>query len=522
MSRSRTNRRFSLPTILQGIALITLLVGAAATAQSEPIKGGRITYGALRDATGFDPHKPGGVHNSWLLGNIYDTLLEYDLSGNLVSGLAESWSYDGPLSLTLTLREGVVFGDGTSFGTEDVLATFDRIRDPASVAARKATVDNVTSVDVVDERTVRLNLAAPDATLLHALASNTMYVVSADDVASGMNFDRTTNGTGPFSLDRWEPEREYILLARDDFWGEGPYLDEFVIRIIVDDRARIDALRSGQVDVAEYIPWQEFVTLQSQYAINTFFSLQSYLRVNHSVPPFDDVRVRQALGYIFDRDEINFLAFGGEGIPMTGPLQPAGGPYYQESLEGTYTKDWDRARELLREAGYATPADVPPLRMHVSVSQIATQPGLVVQQQLQAFGFNVEWISVDVPTLQENRRAGTYMLHIDGAGMTWPDPDYLRPIFHSEAGNVHAVGIGYANLRLDELLVRGNQLTDIDERRSVYLEAEQIILDDAVMHFFVWRPQADAVANYVMDYPAHSGGMGSFNSTKMEQVWRAR
>lgn len=505
------------------LAMFLLCLPVAFAQGQEPIRGGRVTLGTLRDAVNFDPHLPGGTHNWWLLGNVYESLLEYDQQGNLVPSLAASWSYDDPQTLTLVLQQGVSFQDGSAFGAEDVVATLERIKDPETVAARQATAENIHTIEVLDDHTVRLHLTDPDFTLLHALAGNAMYIVSADDVAAGFNFAAQTNGTGPFRLGEWEPERQYVMVANPGYWQEGlPYLDEFVVQIIPEDRARTDALRSGQVDIADYIPWQDFITLQRDYTINTYFSLSSYLRVNHNHPPLDDPRVRQAIAFILDREEINDLAFGGEGLAMTGPLQPAGSPYYFPELEGSYVKDWDRALALLQEAGYASPADVPPLQMSVSTSAVATQPGLVVQQQLQSFGLQIEWLTVDVPTLQINRRDGSYRLHIDGGGMTWPDPDYLRPLFHSTAGSSHAVGVQYASPRLDELLELGNRLTDEDERREVYLEAERILLDELPIIFLLWRPQADAVASHVQGYVAHDGGLGSFNASKMEYVWRSR
>src|SRR5699024_3336359 len=120
--------------------------------------------------------------------------------------------------------------------------------------------------------------------------------------------------------------------------------------------------------------------------------------------------------------------------------------------EGANEQDLDRALELIKEAGYDSPEDVPPIDFQVSTSALSQQPAQVIQQQLQDFGLTVEFRTIEVATLLENRANGTYTLHMDGGGMNWPDPDYLRTMFHSEDGTNHAVGVGYSNPDLDQLL----------------------------------------------------------------------
>lgn len=516
MKTYNLNRTNILTTVLAALAVLAALIPTARAEQ--PNYGGNLIYATMRDAIGFDPHLAGGTHNTWLLGNIYDNLVAYDLEGNIVPQLASGWEYEDEQHLVMELREDVYFHNGQHFTAADVVASLERIRDPETVAARASVAENIIEVEVIDDYTVRLILGEPNVTLLHALASNTMFIVSAEDIENGENFEQFTNGTGPFYLDSWEPDREYVLASRrGDYWvQELPYLDTVTIRIIPDDRARVDALRSGSIHVADYVPWQDFMSLEGQFDVMKWFSLNSHLRINPNTAPFDDPLVRQAFGYIFDRDEINDLAFGGEGTIMTGPLLPEGNPYYQEQLEGHYVLNHEKARELLAEAGYADLSDFPPVRMHVSTSAVATQPGLIVQQQLLDFGIQVEWVTQDVPTLQENRRNGTYQLMMDGGGLSWPDPDYLRNFYHSVEGTNFATGVNYVNEELDELLEHGYHITDFDERMETYARAEEILLEDAVVHYFVWRPQADAVARNVVDYPAHGAGLGSENASKLE------
>lgn len=487
----------------------------------QPKSGGTLRFATLRAATTLDPHKSGGISNNWLLGSVYSTLVDYDLQGEFRGELAESWTQESPTTYLFKLRAGVKFHDGTDFDAADVVATIKRMQDPKTAATRKPMADNIASVEIVDPLTVRMGLKESDATFLHALASNTAYILSSQDIEAGVDYNEKANGTGPFILDRWEPERQYILKKNPNFWKAGlPHLDGIDLVVTVDDKARIDALRTGEADLTEYVPWQEVDLLRAEgFELVEHFGLNTFLRLNTNRPPLDNKKVRQALAYVLDRQDILDLAFGGKGRIMTGPLQPAGSPYYRTELENTYTKDWDKAKQLLKEAGYNTPADVPPLEFKVSISAVASQPGKVVQQQLEEFGLKVSWISMDVPTLTKNRADGNFQLMIDGGGMNWPDPDYLRVNFHSVLGTSYAKGAGYKNDRLDQLLEEGARTADVAERQRIYQEAETILLDELPTIFLLWRPQAEAHASYVKDYQVYPDGLGGYNVTRLEYIW---
>jgi len=119
----------------------------------------------------------------------------------------------------------------------------------------------------------------------------------------------------------------------------------------------------------------------------------------------DKKEVRQAIAYIIDRQEVNDLAFGGMGTTYVGgaPLQPPGSPYYFKDLEGYYNTDWNKARALLKQAGYNSPADVPTLEIISTEGAISGQPAKVIMQQLTEFGLSVEYKTIDVPTLTPTR-----------------------------------------------------------------------------------------------------------------------
>jgi ABC-type transport system substrate-binding protein len=494
-----------------------------ATPMAGPKHGGTLKFAGHRDVNNFDPNRSGGTSNSWFLGNIFDTLVTYDLEGNFTGALAESWDQPDDKTYVFKLRQGVKFSDGTDFDVEDVVATLDRIKAPETAAVHQKMVADLETIEALDAFTLRVTLREPDVTFLHALADVSMYIMSADDVRNEFDTPDNYNGTGPFVLESWEPERQYVLKKNRYYWKEGlPYLDELIIMPIRDERARIDALRSGEVDIAEYIPWQAVSQLEEEgFQVFPHHGLNSFIRLNHTRPPLDNKKFRQALAYVIDRQEVNDLAFGGLGWTIPGgPLQPQDSPFYFKELEGYYEQDWDKARALLKEAGFDSPADVPLLEYSSTVGAVSGQPAQVVLQQMEEFGLKAEWRTVDVPTLVSNRSEGTYQLHHDGGGMSWPDPDYLRKIFHSEYGTIYALGVGYKNEELDRLLEQGHRTIDLEERRKIYLEVEKILLDDVPWIWVCWRYQAEGVNDdYVKGYEAHPSALWKWNVNRFEYIW---
>lgn len=503
---------------IKGYACAAMLTALAATSfATAQTYGGELHIALHRDPARLEPHISQGATSTSVQGNIYDTLIQYDETGAIVPALATSWTIEDELIYTFHLREGVSFHNGQSFTAADVIASFDRIANPETGATSLTTVTSMASYEAVDPYTVRIVLHTPNAVFLHELASSTSYILSEDDIASGFDFTNQANGTGPFTLESWEPNGRYVLARNPNYWIEGlPYLDRVVMNPIIDDRARVAALQSGEVHLAEYVPWQYTPMLESEFTVLRYSDAFNLLRLHHSEGPTANKLVRQALNYIVDRDEALLLAFGGEGTVITGPLQPQGSPYYYEDLEGYYTTDHERARELLAQAGYASPADVPVIELTSGVIAVHSETAEVVRAQLERFGLRVQWKSVE--SVRTFRVTGEYQIMMDGLSMTWPDPDYLRAYFHS-AGTGHATGSTMHNPELDALLERGVSITNEAERQEIYRQAEEIILDEAPWIFLYWRSNAYAVDDALQGFVLITGGLGTESMGRYEYFW---
>src|SRR5690606_3318044 len=202
------------------------------------------------DTTGLDPHTQTAFASFRLLELIYEPLVDLDADLNIIPALPESWEFnDYATVLTLNLRPGVTFHDGSAITDEYVRASFERILDEETGAAARANQLSIESIDTPDDMTVIFNLSEPDVPLLTALATTNAAIVPSEMVESG-DFSSGAVGTGPFILDSWIPEERTILSANPNWWGEGPFIEGVEIRIIPDEASILAALRAGEIDFA--------------------------------------------------------------------------------------------------------------------------------------------------------------------------------------------------------------------------------------------------------------------------------
>lgn len=489
--------------------------------KNDPVYGGTLRFAIGRDAINFDPHIYYGASSASMQGNIYDGLVEYDADGGLVPALATSWDNPDSNTWIFHLRSGVKFHDGSNFTADDVIYSFNRIMDPETAATRGGLLRaQITTMEAVDELTVKIVLSGPNATFLSVLAAPDCYMVSKAWGEGDHDFKAEANGTGPFMLDKYEPQVKYEFVKNPNYWKEGlPYLDGMVQIPIQDDNTRINSLRNGDVDLAEVVPWQDRLTLKNApYQVVSGYETFNFVRINTSRAPLDNPKVRQALNYIINREEICQIAFGGEAKPISAGLILEDHWAFSDELKGYWKTDHEKARELLAEAGYENPSDLT-LLLESSNLAIHLDNAQLILNQLEDFGINVTLKIFEVPTLLEKRTSGDYGLLMDGTALPWPDPDAYAQFFHSDEGTIYANAVGYKNQELDQLLEQGRKVLDQTERKQIYFEAEKVLLEDSPWIFVLWRSQAEASWDYVKGFVHFGGAAGYFSTTAFENVW---
>ncbi|HRL13097.1 MAG TPA: ABC transporter substrate-binding protein [Aggregatilineales bacterium] len=455
--------------LVVGVLLMTL--GAVGAQDSNTL-----ILARAADTTGLDPHTQTAFASIRLLELIYEPLVQVDSQLNIVPALAESWAFNEDATvLTLNLRQGVTFHDGTTFEASDVVATLERILNEETGAAARANYLSIASIDTPDDYTVVLNLSQPDVPLLAALATVNAGIAPSELIASN-GFSEATIGTGPFILSEWIPEEITRLLANNNWWGEGPFVDGIDMRVIPDEASILAALRAGEIDfallndplVATLLIGDDRVQLNAVPAL-----AYHVLQLNPAREPMDVLEVRQAMSCAIDRQEVLDTASLGEGT-VTGPLTI---PAYAVPLEDyfCYTKDLARAQELMAASG------VEPFTITVIAASAEPPTALSeaqsIQAQLAEIGITVEIEPLELSVYVDRWLKGDFDAAIAlNGGRVDPYPMYAR--YWTKTGNLQIVA-NYIDDTLDALMQQGRAEPDPAARYEIFAEFQKHLVEMA-------------------------------------------
>lgn len=405
--------------------------------------------------------------------NIFEGLTRIDRAGAVQPQLATSWtiSQDG-LVYTFTLKSGVTFHDGATFDSRDVVFSLERATAEGSTNGQKGLFAAIESVDALDPETVRITLSRPQGSFLFNMGWGDAVMVSPQSAETNK-----TNpvGTGPFEFVRWVPGDRVELAARDT---AGP-IQRATFRFIAEPAAQQAALLAGDVDgFANFSAPESVVLFERDARFDVVIGStegETILSTNNLAPPFDDIRVRQAIAHAIDRRELIDAAQFGFGTPIGSHFAPHHPAYVD--LTGTYALDLDRARALLAEAGFA---DGFSATLKLPPPAYARRGGEIIAAQLARIGIELELIPVEWATwLEQVFRGKDYDLTI---------------VAHTEPLDIGIYNNDdyYFQYRSERLAVVMEELdrTALPEQRFALMgEAQRIIAEDAVNGYMFQLPK---------------------------------
>ncbi len=441
--------------------------------------GGTLVIGVTSDPDTLFPWKATQFQAVNVLQTIYGTLTEFDKDLNVVPGLAESWdiSTDG-LTLTLHLRKGVTFDDGSAFDSADVKFSLDKIKEEATAAVAAASLASVKSVDATDANTVTLHLATADAGLLANLASVNLAMLSSDDTEATLG--KTPNGTGPFKFSERKASQSLTLTRNDAYWGDKTKLDGVEFRVIPDESSIVSAMQSGNVQFAVFDD-----PLVSQTASSAGLTVAktpqlSYhvLQLNARKGPLTDVNVRLAMQCAIDRQQVLDTAAQGEG-EVTGPITS---PAFRSdpASRPCATRDLAKAAEYLAKAGKSDGVTIKAI-----VSQGEYSTSVNEAQNLKAQLAEAK-ITLDLDVLESGAYVDKWIAADFEAAIALnggrPDPDGSYSRYFTSTGNLNKVA-GYSSPELDKLFAEGRQTSDLAKRKEIYTQISNNLEDNAA---WIW------------------------------------
>lgn len=465
-----------------GILLIVLIF---ALVSSTAAQSSTIVIGSSAEAIGLDTRLSTDIYSGQRINVMMEPIIIFNTDMELEPRLATDWYFDDEATtITFEIREGVYWHDGERFTANDVKFTFDWILNPENPAPNRALYADIYEIEVVNDYLMHFHLRQPNSFLINNLARISIVPAHAADKAG---FNENPIGTGPFMFESWIRDDSLSMVANPDYWGGAPKVDRLVFRTIPEDSARMFALEAGEIDVYQDQPIPEEVErLDADPNVNVQIvpgTGYRYMGFNTEMPPFDNVKVRQAFAHLIPREGIVDRLMEGLGQVATGPV-PSGIPWYNPNVK-TYDHNIEAARQLFDEAG----VDPQGLTVHLYSHEDPTfiRIAEIIQFEAANLGINVvthveEW-GTYWSSLQQPGH-GYQMFLVDWFGQVDPDRAMFRQ-YHSQGS--HNFGT-YYNERLDYLLEKGKTVPpDSEESIAIYNEAQEILAEQsyvAYIHYY--------------------------------------
>lgn len=491
---------------------------AAGDDAAESENTGDLTIGTMADVVTLDLHGSNDSASSQVRTNIYERLLDQDVNMELQPGLATEYEQVDETTWNFKLREGTTFHNGDNFTAEDVVATFDRVRDEALASPVLFLFEMIEEVEVVNDYEINIHTSIPFAPLASHLAHSTAGIMPKELIDSdyqaaldaagvdmtleeyyeardsgGEEYDSVKeqisehvgtvigsepNGTNHLKYVSRSAGDTVELEKFEDFQGGDRYFENVTFKVIPESGARMAELETGGVQIATDVDSSSIERIENgaDTALTVKDSVRmSYLGFNMNKEPFDDIKVRQAISYAIDREEIVAGVYDDMGIPAKGPLAP-GVWGYSEDLEGQ-EYNIEKAKELLAETDMADGFDT---TIWVNDDQQIIDTAVYIQNELAELNINVEIEQFEWGAYLETLANGNHEMFILGWTTVTGDADYgLYALFHSKNQGAAGNRVFYDNPEVDELLDAGRAEVDDEARQQIYTDIEEILVEES-------------------------------------------
>ena len=430
-----------------------------------------ITVGIAQDLDdSLDPHYMEAAGTREVLFNVFEGLVKPDSEGNLIPAVASEYVVsDSGDVFTFTLREGVRFHNGELVTVGDVVYSLERCMGEADGAPLVDGFAAIESVEATDDKTVVITLKEGSPEFLASLTAAIIPEDYADQATAPV-------GTGPFRFVSRTPQESVVLERFDDYWGEKAYLKTVTFKIIDNASTLVMSLKSGAIDLCAHLTSVQAAELGEDFTIlEGTMNLVQAVYLNNAVEPLNDLKVRQAMSYAINREEIMLFLADGRGTPVGSSMYPAFGKYFMPELADYYSYDVEKAKSLLAEAGYPDGFD---LEITVpSNYQPHMDTATVVVEQLKAIGINATIKSVEWSTwLSDTYMGRNFQATVIGFDAKTLTAQAMLGRWQSDADDNM---INFSNGEYDETLAAAIAATDEAEQIALYKRCQEILTEQA-------------------------------------------
>jgi peptide/nickel transport system substrate-binding protein len=467
-------------------------------ASADQVKnGGTLVMALSAEPDQLDPTLSRSLYSRYVFHAMCEKLYDVDQSARIVPQLATGLPTvsDGGKTVTIPVREGVKFADGTAFDAAAVKATFERNL-TLDGSGRKSELGPITSVEAPDAKTVVVKLKAPFAPLTAALADRAGMILSPKATkALGKNFATAPVCVGPFKLAKRVPQNSIELVKDANYYDAAKvHLDKITYRIITDANIRSANLRSGDVQVADSLSAQDVPALKNQPSLTVLQSKSlGYQGVTFNVgntdgvgtpagtidrPEAKDARIRQAFEYAVDRAGLVKVIFNDLNTVACSAIAPQS-EFSTPEVQKCTPHDPAKAKQLLSEAGVKTPF---PITMITSNNPDSLRLAQALQSMVKDGGFDLKIKPVEYATLLDQQDRGEFeLLQLGWSGRVDPDANITNFVGTGGSQNV----AGYNNKAMDALLTKARESQDLAQRKQLYAQAvEKLHQDDPLIYLY--------------------------------------
>jgi ABC-type transport system substrate-binding protein len=501
------------------------LLGVALSEAAEPRRGGTLRFGIRKNLETLNPFVRMQSINHRIRSLVYENLLAVDRNLDPVPAVATSWVITpDAMTYTFQLRPGVKFHNGKPLSPSDIKWSIEYTQNPKNRAFGQADATIIEKIELLEPDRIRVRLKAPMAPFLSAVAGIHLFpIVAKDSLETGeARQDTLPPGTGPFRFAEWKPAQEIRLSRHESYWQKGlPYLNDVRFILAPNETVRMNAVRAGDLEIAEEISGEQIHRIREGKIPGVKLAIASAgtvrrIGINHCRPPFNNLKVRQALAYALDKQEIIDGAYSGLGTSTGQRILKTSKWFIPEFADRK--QDLAKARALLAEAGYpkgfkATYDATPGMEMELQV----------IQAQAKKVGIDLETMTYDAASRAAAHERGEYQLVAIG-GNTASDPDlayygyYHTPPPHrwGKGGRVQPC---YSSARVDELLDNARKIADFQERRRMYKEVMEILREEVADIPLAFTENGFALQSQVQDFEPTITSTFSYGNGGLVKTW---
>lgn len=545
---------------------------------AERLEGGILSGGVFRlnetnEARSLYPLDITEVTGYRIANQVYEGLVKFDQATlEVVPGLATEWSTNADASeWTFKLRKGVKFhddpcfanGEGREFTAEDVYwcatelckasprnqmywLALERIEGAKAVYNKSFESPDedleLEGVEVLDDYTVKFKLRYPFADFPQILAHNGFYIYPKE-AKEYYGKDMSTNavGTGPFQLKLFKPNELAIMHRNESYWAEDehgnqlPYLEAIQVSFIKDKKSELLKFKTGELDMVFTLPIEMYSEVMGKMGSDRSkmpeFEPQiapsmsvNYYAFNHTHEVFADRRVRKAFNMAVDRNSLVKNTLQGEGKAANFGLVPPAFSDYPHKQLNTIGYDPEMARSLMTEAGYPDGEGFPVLTLEVGANNNNELVAQVVSKMLSDnLGIEINIKMLPIPEVLDNSESGRASFWRDGWIADYPNPENFLQLFVSDeqseelGSNAYLNSVRYKSELYDSLYHEAIMETDRENRMTLYLMLDQILIDEAVVMPLYYEEFTRLVPLYVKNFPANSMEYRDLTSVWMEK-----